>query len=43
MSHYEETVNFLPLSPLEVLVLIWSTLEPLSGFEPGTTGTRIQS
>ena len=26
-SQYEETVYFLPLSPREVSVLIWSTLE----------------
>ena len=43
-SHFEETVYFLRLCPQEYLVLIsfisdgWkveSTLEPLSGFEPG--------
>ena len=42
---------FLPLSPQDVLVLIWSTsegwkaelpLEPTSGFEPGTPGSGIQ-
>ena len=46
-SHYEETVYFLPLSPQEVLVPIWSTsegwkakstLEPPCAFEPGTFG-----
>ena len=41
-SHYKETVYFLPLSPQEVLILIWSTLEPPIGFEPGTTGLGIQ-
>ena len=48
-SHYEETVYFLPLSSQNILVLIWSTLEgwkaeptlePTSGFEPGTPDTR---
>ena len=46
---WEETVYFLPLSPQEVLLLIWSTsegwkskftLEPPSGLEPGTLTTR---
>ena len=46
-NHNEETFYFLPLSPKEFLVLIWSssegwkpesTLKPLSGFEPGTPG-----
>ena len=42
-SYYEETTYFLPLSPQEILVLIWSTLKgwkavstlkpPLNGFE----------
>ena len=50
-SHYEERVYFLPLSPQEVLVLIWlnsegwnaeSTLEPPNSFEPGTPGLGIQ-
>ena len=49
--HYEETVYFLPLSPQEFLILIWSTsqgwkaestLEPPSGFEPGNAGLGIQ-
>ena len=48
---WEETVYCLPLSPQEVLVLIWSTsegwkskftLEPPSGLEPGTPGLGIQ-
>ena len=48
---WEETVYFLPLSPQEVLVLIWSTsegwkskftLEPPSGLEPETPGLGIQ-
>ena len=50
-SQYEETNNFLPLSPHEVLVLIWSisegwkaelALEPHNGFEPGTHWLEIQ-
>ena len=50
-SHYEETNQFLPLSPQEVLVLIWSisegwkaelALEPHNGFEPGTHWLEIQ-
>ena len=51
-SHYEETVYLLPLSPKEVLELIWSTskrwkaeltLEPPSGFEARTSGFGIQN
>ena len=50
-SHFEEAVYFLPLSYQKFLVLIlstsegWkaeSTLEPPSGFEPGTPGLGIQ-
>ena len=50
-DHYEEAVYFLPLSSQKFLVLIlstsqgWkaeSTLEPPSGFEPGTPGLGIQ-
>ena len=50
-SRYEETVYFLPPSPQEFLVLILSTskrwkaemtLEPPSGFQPGTPGSGIQ-
>ena len=50
--HYDETVDFLPFSSKEFIVLIWSssegwkaelTLEPTSGFEPGTPGLGIQS
>ena len=49
-SHYKETVYFLPLSPREFLILIWSTSEgwnaefnliPPSSSEPGTPGVRI--
>ena len=49
--HYEETVYFLPLSPQEVLLFIWTTseglkdklsLEPSCGFAPGAPGLRIQ-
>ena len=49
-SHFEEAVNFLPLSSQKFLVLIlstsegWkaeSTLEPPSGFEHGTPGLGI--
>ena len=45
LSHFEEAVYFLPLSPLKFLILTlstsegWktkSTLEPPSGFEHGT-------
>ena len=44
LNHLEATVYFSPLSPQEVLVLIWltsegwkaeSTLKPPSGLEPG--------
>ena len=50
-SHYGETVYFLPLSPQEFVVLIWSTteewkaelnLKPPSVFEPRTPGLGIQ-
>ena len=50
-NHFEETVYVLRLITQEILVLIlsisegWmaeSTLEPLSGFEPGTPGLGIQ-
>ena len=50
-SHYEETVHFLPLGPQGFRVLNWETLEgwkaeltlePPSGFEPGTPGLEIQ-
>ena len=50
-SHYEETFYFLPLSPEDFLILIFSTskglkanstLEPLSGFEPEISGLGIQ-
>ena len=49
--HYEETVYFLPLSPQEVLVFIWTTseglkdkltLEPPCGFAPRAPGLGIQ-
>ena len=48
---HKEIVHFLPLSPQEFLILIWSTsegwkaelaLEPPSGFEPGTSGLDIK-
>ena len=48
--HFQETVYVLPLITQEILVLIlstsdrWmteSTLEPPSGFEPGTPGLEI--
>ena len=44
-SQYEETGYFLPLSPKKIPIFSWSTseglktdltLEPQSGFEPGT-------
>ena len=50
-SHYEETVDFLPLSPQKFMVLIWLTsegwkveltLELPFDFELGTTGLGIQ-
>ena len=50
-SHYEEAVYFLPLSPQEILVPIYSiseewkdelNLELPSSFEPGTPGLGIQ-
>ena len=51
LSHIEEAVYFLPLSPQKFLVLNlltsegWkaeSTLKPTSGFECGTPGLGIQ-
>ena len=51
MNHLEATVYFSPLSPQEVLVLIWltsegwkaeSTLKPPSGLEPGAPLLGIQ-
>ena len=51
LSHFEQTVYFLPLSPQKSLVLTLSTseglkaesnLKPPSGFEHGTPGLRIQ-
>ena len=50
-SQFEETGYFLPLIPEKNPVLSWSTseglkadltLEPHSGFEPGTPDMRIQ-
>ena len=50
-THDKETVDFLPFSSQEFLVLNWSTLEgwkaeltlePPSGFDPGIPGLGIQ-